>query len=178
MEYWIWKGNIQNLKRISNCFSGDSIVSYLGGTRFKPCLLPFVCSQIFLGLSFITCTYIYNSHLVPIFNMSMYMCDHHPFHIAPSWICPFHTIFTPLPKIFTIAFDAAKEALWLGRLAHTFRQVDSDSAPVVYSDSQGVVALSKIRFITTPPSISTFDITSFGTAPFQGNRFREDIHNR
>ena len=41
------------------------------------------------------------------------------------------------------AFDAAKEALWLGRLAHTFRQVDYDSAPVVYINSQGVVALSK-----------------------------------
>ena len=27
--------------------------------------------------------------------------------------------------------------------AHVFRQVDSDSTPVVYSDSQGVVALSK-----------------------------------
>ena len=33
------------------------------------------------------------------------------------------------------ASDATKEALWLGRLAHTFRQVDSDSAPVVYSDN-------------------------------------------
>ena len=31
--------------------------------------------------------------------------------------------------------DAAKEALWLGRLAHTFRQVHVDSVPVVYSDS-------------------------------------------
>ena len=41
------------------------------------------------------------------------------------------------------ASDAAKEALWFGRLAHTFRQVDSDSAPVVYINSQGVVALSK-----------------------------------
>ena len=41
------------------------------------------------------------------------------------------------------ASDATKEALWLGRLAHTFRQVDSDSAPVVYIDSQSVVALSK-----------------------------------
>ena len=39
-----------------------------------------------------------------------------------------------------VASDAAKEALWLGRLAHTFGQVDSDSAPVVYNDSQGVVA--------------------------------------
>ena len=34
------------------------------------------------------------------------------------------------------ASDAAKEALWLGRLAHMFRQVVSDSAPVVYNDSQ------------------------------------------
>ena len=44
---------------------------------------------------------------------------------------------------YVAAFHAAKEAIWLGRLAHTFRQVNSDSAPVVYSDSQGVVALSK-----------------------------------
>ena len=41
------------------------------------------------------------------------------------------------------ASDVAKEALWLGRLAHTFRQVGSDLAPVVYNDSQGAVALSK-----------------------------------
>ena len=61
------------------------------------------------------------------------------------------------------ASDATKEAaLWLGRLAHTFRQVDSDS--VVYIDSQGVVALSKIRFTTMPRSVLTFGITSFGTA--------------
>ena len=38
--------------------------------------------------------------------------------------------------------DVAKEALWLGRLAHTFWHVDSDSDPV-YINSQGVVALSK-----------------------------------
>ena len=39
--------------------------------------------------------------------------------------------------------DAAKEALWLGQLAHMFWQVDSDSAPVVYKDCQGAIALSK-----------------------------------
>ena len=39
---------------------------------------------------------------------------------------------------YVAASDAAKEAL-----AHTFRQVDPDSVPVVYSDSQSVVALSK-----------------------------------
>ena len=44
---------------------------------------------------------------------------------------------------YVAAFDAAKQALWLGRLAHTFRQVDSDSAPVVYKDTKGVVAVSK-----------------------------------
>ena len=44
---------------------------------------------------------------------------------------------------YVVASEAAKEALWLCRLAHTFWQVDSDSALVVYSDSQGVVALSK-----------------------------------
>ena len=37
----------------------------------------------------------------------------------------------------------AKQALWLGWLARTFRQADFNSAPVVYHDSQGVVALSK-----------------------------------
>ena len=46
-------------------------------------------------------------------------------------------------QIYVAASDAAKEVLWLGRLAHTFRQVDSDSAPIVYNDNQGVAALSK-----------------------------------
>ena len=44
---------------------------------------------------------------------------------------------------YVAASDAAKEALWLGRLACTFRQVEFTSAPVIYSDSQGVVTLSK-----------------------------------
>ena len=44
---------------------------------------------------------------------------------------------------YVAASDAAKETLWLGQLAHTFRQVDSDSAPVVYNDSHSDVALSK-----------------------------------
>ena len=33
--------------------------------------------------------------------------------------------------------------MWVGRLAHTFQQVDSESAPVVYNDNQGVFAQSK-----------------------------------
>ena len=44
---------------------------------------------------------------------------------------------------YVVAYDAAKGALWLGQLAHTFRQVDSDSTLVVYNDSQGVISLSK-----------------------------------
>ena len=44
---------------------------------------------------------------------------------------------------YVAASDATKEALWLGPLAHTFRQVNSDSAPVVYNESQSVVAFSK-----------------------------------
>ena len=44
---------------------------------------------------------------------------------------------------YVAASGAAKEALRLGRLAHTFRQVDYDLVPVVYTDSLGVVALSK-----------------------------------
>ena len=41
------------------------------------------------------------------------------------------------------AFDAVKEALWLGRLACTFRQVNFNSAPIFFSDNQEVVALAK-----------------------------------
>ena len=44
---------------------------------------------------------------------------------------------------YVAVFDAAKEALWLGRLAHTFRQVDSDSPLIVYNDNQVIVSLSK-----------------------------------
>ena len=107
---------IRNMKRkdtkskaLSSCFSGKSIVLYLGGSRFKPCLLPFVCTQIFLGYYFHYILILYLrlsfSHLVPIFNMRLYMGDHHPFHIAPSRFRPFHTIFMLLPKIFTTAQD-------------------------------------------------------------------------
>jgi hypothetical protein len=36
---------------------------------------------------------------------------------------------------YVAACDAAKEALWLGRLARTFRQCNSKSTPTVFSDS-------------------------------------------
>jgi hypothetical protein len=39
--------------------------------------------------------------------------------------------------------DVAKEALWLGRLARTFRQYNSKWILTVFNDSQGVVALAK-----------------------------------
>jgi hypothetical protein len=44
---------------------------------------------------------------------------------------------------YVAASDAAKEALWLGRLACTFRQCNSKWIPTVFSDSQGAVALAK-----------------------------------
>ena len=44
---------------------------------------------------------------------------------------------------YTAATYVTKEALWLGRLAVTFRQSDSTWTPVVFSDSQGVVALAR-----------------------------------
>ena len=44
---------------------------------------------------------------------------------------------------YVAASDTTKEALWLDWLVHTFRQLDSDSALVVYNNSQGVIALSK-----------------------------------
>ena len=64
---------------------------------------------------------------------------------AISWKSKHHecTATSTTEAEYVAASGAAKEALWLGRVAHTFRQVDFDSAPVVYNDSQGVVALSK-----------------------------------
>ena len=44
---------------------------------------------------------------------------------------------------YVVASNAAKEDLWLGWLVCTFRQAKSNSAPVVYNDNYGVVALSK-----------------------------------
>jgi hypothetical protein len=44
---------------------------------------------------------------------------------------------------YIVASDAAKEALWLGRLARTFRQCNLKWIPTVFSDSQGVVGLAK-----------------------------------
>jgi hypothetical protein len=44
---------------------------------------------------------------------------------------------------YVAALNAAKEALWLGRLARTFQQCNSEWIPTVFSDSQGVVALAK-----------------------------------
>jgi ATP-binding cassette subfamily B (MDR/TAP) protein 1 len=41
------------------------------------------------------------------------------------------------------ASDAAKEALWLGQLARTFRQCNSKWILTVFSDSQGAVVLAK-----------------------------------
>ena len=39
-------------KALSSCFRSKSILLYLGGARFEPCLFPFVCTQIFLGYYF------------------------------------------------------------------------------------------------------------------------------
>jgi hypothetical protein len=44
---------------------------------------------------------------------------------------------------YVAALDAAKEALWLTRLACTFRQCNSKWTPTVVSDSPGAIALAK-----------------------------------
>jgi hypothetical protein len=44
---------------------------------------------------------------------------------------------------YVAASNAAKEALWLTRLARTFQQCNSKWTPTVFSDSQGAVALAK-----------------------------------
>ena len=43
---------------------------------------------------------------------------------------------------YVVASNATKEALCLSRLAFTFWQVHPNSAPVVFNDSQGAVALA------------------------------------
>ena len=42
-----------------------------------------------------------------------------------------------------VVSDMTKEALWIGQLACTFWQANLNSAPIVYNDSQGVIALSR-----------------------------------
>ena len=104
---------------------------------------------------------------------------------------------------FVATSDAAKEALWLGGLAHTFRQVDSYAARVVYSDSQGVVALFKnlvhhnaskhidvrhhfVRDCFVEKSGSPQRLHAYrrsislrsGLRHLRENRSRENIHNR
>ena len=76
--------------------------------------------------------------------------------------------------------DAAKEALWLRRLAHTFRQGDSDSAPVVYNDSQGVLALSKnpVHHNASKHIDIQYQLNRSGLRHFKENWPREDIYNR
>ena len=44
---------------------------------------------------------------------------------------------------YVVASDAAKEALWHGRLACTFRQANLNLTLVIFSDSKGEVALAK-----------------------------------
>jgi hypothetical protein len=44
---------------------------------------------------------------------------------------------------YVAASDAAKEALWLGRLARTFLQCNSKWIPTVFSDNQGALALAE-----------------------------------
>jgi hypothetical protein len=44
---------------------------------------------------------------------------------------------------YVVASDAAKEALWLERLACTFRQCKLKWVPTVFSDNQGAVTLAK-----------------------------------
>ena len=68
---------------------------------------------------------------------------------------------------YVVASDAVKEALWLSRLAHTFRQVDSDSAPIVYSDSYKMQQLQ----MTTNQALqkvtkSLYIVTHLGQLPF------------
>jgi hypothetical protein len=91
--------------------------------------------------------------------------------------------------------DAVKEALWLERLARTFRQCNSKWTPTVFSDSQGAIALAKnpvhqnaskhieLRYhfvqdcatkeLVSPEKISTTDnITDAMTKSFSTDRFR------
>ena len=78
-------------KALISCFRGKSTVSSLEGTRFKPCLLPFLCTQIFLGL-YITRAYIYDSHLVPIVTITPFIRPSHCTFLISSIPYDFHAI--------------------------------------------------------------------------------------
>ena len=74
----------------------------------------------------------------------------------------------------------SKRGFMVGRLAHTFRQVDSDSAPVVYSDSQSVVALLKnpVHHNASKHIDIQYQLNRSGLRHFKENWPREDIYNR
>ena len=76
--------------------------------------------------------------------------------------------------------DAAKEALWLGRLVHTFQQVESDSTPFVYSDSQGAITLLKnpVHHNASKHIDIQYQLNRSGLRHFKENWPREDIYNR
>jgi hypothetical protein len=64
---------------------------------------------------------------------------------AISWRSKLHDCTTTktTETEYVVVSYAAKEALWLGRLARAFRQCNSKWTPTDFSDSQGAVALAK-----------------------------------
>ena len=54
-----------------------------------------------------------------------------------------------------VAFDVAKEALWLQRLRSTFRQADLNSSPIIFNDSKGALVLAKNVFHHNASQFST-----------------------
>ena len=68
MEYCIWKENIQNLKHLVVALVVCQLIPILEVQGSNLACTHCMQSNIFLGLSFtfITCAYIYDSHLVPI----------------------------------------------------------------------------------------------------------------
>ena len=79
---------------------------------------------------------------------------------------------------YIVASNAAKEALWLGHLAWTFRQVDSDLAPVLYNNSQGVVALSRNQIHHDTSKHIDIKYHLIGDCAISENLPQEDVYNQ
>ena len=94
MEYWIWKENIQNLKHLVVALVVCQLLPILEVQGSNLASSPLYALKYFLGLSFtfITCAYIYDSHLVPIVTITPFIRPSHCTFSISSIPYDFHAI--------------------------------------------------------------------------------------
>ena len=71
------------------------------------------------------------------------MCMNRPLHVGASFVVLYIVRYKSADLNILGSAQVEYNSTQLGRLAHIFRQVDSDSALVFYNNNQGVIALSK-----------------------------------